>query len=193
MMYWEARTAVNEAMRVGKSPGVARVLGVVNWSECWDEWRVACVDNTGNASLVPFSTMAYSVRFHDIVVVGVLSNRRERAISIAEEADATHHAEIKYFDTAEIDVERVLKGRGWPLTRLRICFPSQGEAGLPPNCPPNVQNGDRRIWLLNSEASWMVGRPLLEGSGAVIAMDNLEQVEREIEASPAVTVPPQTR
>jgi hypothetical protein len=116
----------------------------------------------------------------DTIVIGTVSEVRERALTITESPDSSSLS-TRFFDVGTLTVERVLKGSGW-IGKMYIFFPSHVRPGdeLPTACPPDIRDGDHRIWYLESQYVMLVRRLLLSESQCVVSLDYLDQVEKEI-------------
>jgi hypothetical protein len=77
----------------------------------------------------------------------------------------------------------MLKGPG-ERRSVKVCFPSQPEDDeVGSYCPPRLENGDRRIFFLDSGSQGLTRYALLHSGHYVLSVEHLEQVEREIAKS----------
>lgn len=165
-------TQVNETKKMSD---VARILGLVNPGNCGPEMWVIYVDKSGKTAKKAFSTAFDRARSTDKIVIGTVSDIRERALTITESPDSSSSS-TKFFDIATLTVDRVLKGSAWT-GKMRIFFPSH-EPRIA--CAPEVRSGDHRIWYLDSQYSMLLQRLMLSESQCVVSLKYLDQVEKEI-------------
>lgn len=169
-----------KVMQLRRHRGVKKLLGLVSFSICPPDWYWVYVDNTGATIIEQTLLDASGIRYHDLVIIGTLENKKIRAISITDSNYASPDDKM-FFDTAQIQVDEILKGPT-DLSRVDICFPSEVvQDGAPqPYCRPFVENGDRRIWLLDMRTPSVV-RYMYLGSGSnIIDIDLVNQVKQAI-------------
>ena len=174
-----------KAMQLRRHRGVNELLGLVSFSICPPDWYWVYVDDTG-ATIVERTLLdASQIRYHDLVIIGTLENKRIRAISIVD-SNYTSPYDKRFFDTAQIQVDEILKGPT-DLSRVDICFPSevvQNDAPQP-YCRPIIENGDRRIWLLDTRTSSVVRYMYLGSGSKIIDIDLVNQVMQAIAGTTA--------
>jgi hypothetical protein len=164
----------------------SRILGAATWDSCRYLQGVSYLDASGRKKTWTSSSRIESVRVYDLVVLGKLTHLVEDAITLTEK-DLLGPGEprIRSFSTAEIEIERVLKGGPWQSKSAVICFPHRVN-DAPLDCPPSVREGDRKVWFLSMRFVQIL--PIyLESDACALDVQYVDQVEREIERNAAAS------
>jgi len=169
------------ASRTSFRPGLSYPVGVVVFGWCGSDYRFACLDSAGTLAWVPVPINAHNVRSGDLVLVGTVKETRFRAVGVFNYADSTRSnpARTRYYDTAKLDVEAVLKWK-WdapPSLFSHIFYQSRfhDERGLPDLCKPVLTVGERLIFVLREPvAEFDYYAPLI----STIPLDFLEEAIR---------------
>jgi hypothetical protein len=125
-----------------------------------------------------FSPTPSRARYSDVIVVGTLTNHRVREIAVKRTSSGAFISNwVVYYDTGTIEIEDIIKGDG--ITNvLHICFPSERRPyeELGHGDPPDVKEGDRRIWLLQDRIIPAIPSYYLPGNACVIPLEMMDKV-----------------
>jgi hypothetical protein len=123
----------------------------------------------------------------EVVVIGVVSHIQRRAVSVQRgDGKGGSFSTIVYYDTANLEVEKTLRGTTPPLAV--ILLPSAGPAAngqaqvndnpmeLVHDRPPHVSEGQRSIWVLEEPNTVSMGYYVVPQQSCVIPMSKRGRV-----------------